>query len=121
MTFKFEHTNLCVANLEKSLEFYFKALQMKELRRKETDDRILSFLCGDTAPHQIEMAYFKYRTEPYVLGENPNHLAFRVDDIETAKAFHKDMGCFHHELTDFGVYFIEDLDGYLIEIMPTRK
>jgi lactoylglutathione lyase len=121
MTFKFEHTNLCVANLEKSLEFYLKALQMKELRRKETDDRILCFLSGDAAPHQIELAYFKHRTEPSNAGENPNHLAFRVDDIDSAKAFHQQMGCFHHELVDFGVYFIVDPDGYSIEIMPTRK
>ena len=57
---------------------------------------------------------------PYQLGENPTHLAFRTDDIALAKARHQEMGCFHHELPAFGVYFIADPDGCLSEIMPTR-
>lgn len=120
MTLKMEHNCICVTDLERTAAFYEKALQLTVRRRKSAEDREIIFLGSDLVPHQIEVIRMNDHPAAYDLGENPTHLAFRADDIEGAKAFHKEMGCFHHELPAFGVYFIVDPDGYLCEIMPTR-
>ena len=48
MSFKFAHNNINVLDLDRSLEFYQKALGLTEVRRKEAEDGsfILSYL-GD--------------------------------------------------------------------------
>ena len=45
----------------------------------------------------------------------------RVDDYEAARKRHEEMGavCFVNE--KMGVYFIEDPDGYWIEILPEKR
>lgn len=121
MTLKMEHNCIYVADLERTRAFYERALQLKELRRKEGSDRYILFMGGDLSAHQLEIIQMKEHAEPWNLGENPTHLAFRADDLDAARAFHQELGCFHHEMSEFGVYFIADPDGYLSEIMPTRK
>lgn len=121
MTFNMEHSCIYVADLERTKDFYQQAFHLEERRRKEGEDRHILFLGGAPAPHQIEVIQMKGRETPWALGENPTHLAFRTDDYEAAMAFHKKMGCFHHEMVEFGVYFVTDPDGYLSEVMPTRK
>jgi lactoylglutathione lyase len=54
------------------------------------------------------------------LGDNESHLAFTVDDYEAAYAKHQQMGCICYENKEMGLYFIEDPDGYWIEIIPKR-
>lgn len=120
MTFKMEHNCICVTDLARTAEFYAQALQLSVLRRKSGADRDIVFLGGELSAHQIEVICLHDHPGGYGLGENPTHLAFRTDDIAGAMAFHKELGCFHHELPEFGVYFIQDPDGYLCEIMPTR-
>lgn len=121
MTFKMEHSCIHVADRERTRAFYETAFGLTELRRKEGSDRHILFLGGTLAPHQIEVIQLKDRQAPFQLGENPTHLAFRAEDIDAAKAFHTELGCFHHEMPEFGVYFVADPDGYLCEVMPTRK
>jgi lactoylglutathione lyase len=121
MWFNMEHNCICVTDLEKTIQFYEKALQMKVTRKKQAADRDIVFLGGGKSPHLIEVIHMHDHPQKYQLGENPTHLAFRTDLIEEAKQMHKQMGCFDHELPEFGVYFITDPDGYLCEIMPTRK
>ncbi len=61
------------------------------------------------------------RKEPYDLGEQEYHLAFETDDMDAAHAKHEAMGCICFENPSMGIYFIEDPDGYWIEIIPPRK
>ena len=44
----------------------------------------------------------------------------RTDDMEAAHALHVEMGCICFENPDMGIYFINDPDGYWIEICPAR-
>ena len=48
--------------------------------------------------------------------DNEIHIAFIADDYDAAHAFHKDMGCICYENEKMGIYFIEDPDGYTVEI-----
>ena len=48
-------------------------------------------------------------------------LALVVDDFEAARKRHKDMGCLCYENSKMGIYFIEDPDGYWVEILPEKR
>lgn len=123
MKFTFAHNNLNVLNLEKSLDFYKKALGLTEMHRKEAADGsfILAFLSDGVTPHQLELTWLKDWERPYDLGDNEFHLAFVVDNYESAHALHATMGCICYENTGMGIYFIEDPDGYWLEIVPKRS
>ena len=68
----------------------------------------------------MELTYLFDRKEPYGLGEAEFHLAMHVSDFEAAHKLHEEMGCICYENSDMGIYFIEDPDGYWIEIIPER-
>jgi lactoylglutathione lyase len=123
MKFTFAHNNFNVLNLEKSLDFYKKALQLTEARRREAPDGsfILVFLSDGQVPHQLELTWLRDRKEPYNLGDNEFHLALIVDDFEGAHALHEKMGCICYENKAMGIYFINDPDDYWIEIVPKKR
>ncbi len=122
MKFTFAHNNLNVYDLEKSLDFYSKALGLKAIRRKEADDGsfVLVYLGDNTTPHQLELTWLRDMERPYELGDNEIHLAFQVDDFESALAKHREMDCVCFENPTMGIYFIEDPDGYWLEIIPAK-
>ena len=123
MTFRFYHCNINVRELERSLKFYDEALGLKPVREKEAADGSLKlvFLANEASDLQIELTCVgEHADRDYDLGENESHLAFRVDDFAAAKAKHDAMGCVCFENPGMGVYFIEDPDGYWIEIVPVR-
>ena len=122
MKFLFNHNNINVLNLEKSISFYKEALGLGEVRRKTAgDDSFILVYMGDgQTPHSLELTWLRDRKEPYDLGENEFHLAFTVDDFEAAHAKHQEMGCICYENPGMGIYFISDPDGYWLEIVPAR-
>ena len=99
MNFKFNHNNLNVRDLEKSIQFYKDALGLTVVREK------------DAADGSFKLVY---------LGDNEIHLAFTVDDMDAALAHHKEMNCVCFENESMGIYFIEDPDGYWLEIVPEK-
>ena len=119
---KFNHFNFNVLNLEKSLEFYEKALGLKPVREKDASDGSfkLVYLGDGVTDFTLELTWLRDRTEPYDLGEQEFHLAFVTDRFDALLARHRAMGCVCFENPDMGVYFIEDPDGYWIELVPER-
>ena len=120
MNFKMVHENYNVSDLERSLEFYEKALGLTEQRRKTRDSFTIVFIGNEQSDFQLELTWLKDHPQPYNLGECEFHLAFRTDDMEAAHALHEEMGCICFENPAMGIYFIEDPDGYWLEIVPTR-
>ena len=123
MRFTFAHNNINVLDLGKSVEFYKTALGLTEVRRREAGDGsfILVFLGDGRTPHRLELTWLRDRKEPYNLGDNEIHLAFSVDDYAGALARHKEMGVVCFENPAMGIYFIEDPDGYWVEIVPEKR
>lgn len=118
--FTFAHNNFNVINLEKSLEFYKEALGLQEVKRKESNDGsfILIFLSDGSTAHQLELTWLRdWEKDSYDLGDNEIHLAFKTDNMEAAHKKHEEMGCICYENKEMGIYFIEDPDGYWIEII----
>jgi len=123
MEFRFDHNNINVRDLGKSVNFYREALGLVETRRFEPKDKsfILVYLGDGKSTHRLELTWLRDRTEPYNLGDNEFHLAFKVDDYPAAFARHREMGCVCYENPAMGIYFIEDPDGYWLEIIPEKK
>ena len=95
MKFTFYHNNINVADLDKSIEFYQKALGLKITKETEAADGSfkLVFMGDDTTPHKLELTWLRDMDRPYDLGDNEIHLAMQTDDMDAALAFHKEMDC----------------------------
>ena len=122
MHFKFAHQNLNVFNLEKSLKFYEESLGLRESRRIQPKDGsfLIVYLSDGKSPFLLELTWLRDRKTPYELGDNEIHLAFTTEDYEGAKAKHKAMKCICYENEAMGIYFIEDPDGYWLEVIPAK-
>ena len=122
MSYVFNHFNFNVLDLERSLKFYDEALGLKVVREKKAANGsfILKFLGDGVSDFSLELTWLRDRTEPYDLGEQEFHLAFMTEDLAAAHEKHEKMGCICFENPSMGIYFIEDPDGYWIEIIPWR-
>lgn len=124
MNFTFAHNNFNVINLDRSLAFYREALGLKEVRRIEPEDGsfIIAYLGDGVTGHCLELTWLRdWDKDCYHLGDNEFHLALRTDNFAEAHEKHQKMGCICFENTDMGIYFIQDPDGYWIEIIPAKK
>lgn len=118
----FNHCNINVTNLEKSIEFYSKALGLKVMKEKEASDKSfkLVYLSDGISPFTLELTWLKDHPQPYELGENESHICFHVDDYDAYHKLHEEMGCICFENTAMGLYFIHDPDDYWFEIVPNK-
>ena len=120
---RFDHFNVNVSDLEKSIDFYGKALGLKEVKRKEDPSGrfILAYLGDGASSFLLELTWLRDHPEKYNLGENESHLCFRVPgDYDKTREYHNEMGCVCYENNEMGLYFIIDPDGYWIEILPLK-
>lgn len=118
---KFDHFNINVTDLDKSIDFYKKSLGLREAKRKEAGDGsfILVYLSDGVSPFSLELTWLRDHPQAYELGENESHLCIRVEgNYEEIRAFHREMGCICYENHDMGLYFINDPDEYWIEVLP---
>lgn len=120
---RFDHFNFNVTDLDKSIEFYDKALGLKEVRRKEAGDGsfILVYLGDGETDFTLELTWLRDHPQKYDLGECEFHLCMRMPgDYDANREYHRGMGCICYENHDMGLYFISDPDGYWIEILKLR-
>ena len=119
----FDHFNINVADLDRSLAFYDRALGLKEVGRKEAADGsfVLVYLGDGACGFRLELTWLRDHAGAYELGENESHLCMHVaGDYDAVRAFHREMGCICYENHDMGLYFIADPDDYWIEILPAE-
>ena len=120
---RFDHFNVNVTDLDRSIRFYETALGLKEVGRKEAADGsfILVYMGDGVTGFSLELTWLRDHTQAYELGENESHLCLRVEgDYDEARRFHKEMGCVCFENEAMGLYFINDPDDYWIEILPVK-
>ena len=120
MKFRMVHENYNVADLAASMAFYEKALGLKEVRRKTAPDgaHIIVYLSNEESDFELELTWLRDHPQKYDIGEEEFHLAFKTDDFEAAHKLHEEMGCICFENPAMGIYFIQDPDGYWLEIIP---
>ena len=120
---KFYHFNFNVVDLTRSLAFYKQALGQEPVREKNAEDGSfrLVYLGQEESDFQLELTWLRDRGDkPYDLGECEFHLAFLTDEYDALHRRHQEMGCICFENPAMGIYFIQDPDGYWIEIVPVR-
>jgi lactoylglutathione lyase len=118
-----------VGNLDRSIDFYTRLLGMKLLRRQDYPEGrfTLAFVgYGDEADHTVVELTHNWDTEAYELGNGFGHIALGVADIYGAcealaangAKITRAPGPMKHGSTV--IAFIEDPDGYKIELIERK-
>jgi lactoylglutathione lyase len=124
------HTMLRVRNLETSLAFYCEQLGMSLLRKKDYPggEFTLAFVgYGDESENAVLELTYNWGREDYVLGDAYGHIAIGVDDIYATcdgiktqgGKITREPGPMKHGTTV--IAFVEDPDGYKVELIQTKN
>ena len=127
----FLHTMLRVFDLDRSTAFYVGLLGMRELRRREVPDGrytlvFMGYASNAEGQAEIELTYNWDQKGPYELGSAFGHLAVGVPDVAAACTQVRDGGgrvVREAGPVKFGttvIAFVEDPDGYKIELIERR-
>ena len=123
---KFLHTMIRVKDIEKSLDFYTKVLDMELDSKRRLDDCWLYFLSDKEKTCQIELTYNDETPENgYEIGNGFGHFAFEVDSFDEFTKKLTDLGYEYlyspFDLNGKGsmIAFIQDPDGYEIELIES--
>jgi lactoylglutathione lyase len=123
------HTMLRTGNLQRSIDFYTRVVGMNLLRQKDypAGEFTLAFLgYGDESEQSVIELTYNWGVEQYELGSGYGHIAIEVDDVYQAADRIKAQG--GRILRDAGpmnagstiIAFVEDPDGYPIELIGAR-
>ena len=128
-SYRYLHTMLRVGDLDRSVAFYRDMFGMKELRRRDVPDGKYTLVFmgyGDESDHTVLELTYNYGVDRYEMGTAFGHLAVSVPDIYGACEKMRTAGT---KITrepgpvKFGttvIAFVEDPDGYKIELIETR-
>jgi lactoylglutathione lyase len=123
------HTMLRVGDLDRSIQFYTDVLGMKLLRQKEypSGEFTLAFLgYGEESDNTVLELTYNWDTDKYDLGNGYGHMALEVDDVYRATEEIRNRG--GKIIREAGpmnagstiIAFVEDPDGYQIELIGKR-
>lgn len=119
------HMMVRVLDEARSVKFYEDCFGLKVAERRVWPDFSLTYMSNPENDFEVELTVNKGRTEPYNLGDGYGHVAFAVDDLEAEHTRIKaagyaagDIKTMTHDGQPFGkFFFIQDPDGYKIEIL----
>jgi lactoylglutathione lyase len=123
------HTMIRVGDLQKSIDFYTRILDMKLLRKKDYPEGrfTLAFLgYGTEATTTVIELTHNWDTNRYDLGNGFGHIAIQVNDVHQATDQIRELG--GKIIREAGpmnagttiIAFVEDPDGYPIELISTH-
>ena len=124
------HTMIRVGNLDRSIAFYTEVLGMRLLRRTDYPEGrfTLAFVgYGEESEGAVIELTFNWDTAAYELGNGFGHIALQVPDAYAACAEIKqrsgkvtrEAGPMKHGTTV--IAFVEDPDGYKIELIQAKS
>ncbi|WP_298972851.1 VOC family protein [uncultured Roseobacter sp.] len=119
------HSMIRVLNEERSVKFYEDAFGLSSAERLDFEKFTLVYLSNAENSFELELTINKGRTEAYDLGDGYGHLAFCVDDLAAEHKRFEDAGYAPRKIVDFApggetlarFFFVQDPDGYEIEVM----
>ncbi len=121
---KFLHSMIRVKDIDKSLDFYTKVLDMKLSHQKRLEDCTLYFLKDEYDTYEIELTHNdEMPKEGYKNGNAFGHFAFGVNSLDEFTKKIKKLGYVYlYEPFDLNgkgskIAFITDPDGNEIELI----
>jgi lactoylglutathione lyase len=119
------HTMIRVLDEARSVDFYGRAFGLEIADRFDFETFALLYLSNSESTFEVELTVNKGRTEPYGLGDGYGHLAVSVTDLDAEHVRLDALGFNPQKIVEFnreGVriarfFFIEDPDGYKIEVL----
>lgn len=132
---RFLHTMIRVGDIDRSIAFYCGGLGMRELRREDypSGKFTLVFLgFGNETDHTVIELTYNYGEAAYTHGTGFGHLAFAVSDIGQAcqrllgqgvKLLRPPGPMTHTAINGQRdvIAFVEDPDGYRVELIETQR
>ena len=109
----------------RSVDFYRNAFGLDIADRLDFETFTLIFLASAETGFELELTVNKGRTEPYALGDGYGHLAVSVADLDSEHDRIGALGLNPKKIVEFNrdgsliarFFFIEDPDGYKIEVL----
>ncbi len=128
----FVHTSIRTSNMERSIDFYTKLMELKLLSRREIpqNNAEIAFLQDPEGKgSRLELTFYK-KQKKFVQAEYENrvfdHIAFEIRSMEkTISTLRKEKITITDEPFKLGpagplIAFIEDPDGTLIELIERK-
>ena len=121
---RFYHCNHSVLDIERSCAFYAEQFGLRVMRQLTAYEGALrlAFLGNDASDFRLELTWNRDRKTPYALGEKEFHVAFYTDSYDALLQKHKAAGIVVLDEPELRLYFVEDPDGYRVEVveLPAR-
>ena len=122
------HMMIRVLDEARSISFYDKTFGLKVAERLDFPNFTLVYLSNGESPFELELTVNKGRTSSYQLGDGYGHVAFTVDDLDREHARFQAAGLSPREIVELNrdertlarFFFIDDPDGYKIEVLQRR-
>ena len=109
----------------RSVDFYRKAFDLDIADRLDFDSFTLVYLSNAESEFEVELTVNKGRDQAYALGDGYGHLAVSVADLDAEHGRVTALGLNPKNIVEFKregaliarFFFIEDPDGYKIEVL----
>ncbi len=123
------HSMIRVLDEARSVDFYRDAFGLQVAERLDFDTFTLVYLRNAETEFEHELTVNKGRQEPYALGDGYGHLAVSVADLDGENDRLGALGLNPKKIVEFKhngsvlahFFFIEDPDGYKIEVLQRRN
>jgi lactoylglutathione lyase len=128
--FRFIYTGVRVKNMDESINFYTKVLGMKIAEKRERTEPTKGEVVTLKSPGSIQLLELNFYENdspfyaPYVNGEDLDHLAFDVEDLESAVSSLKSKGVEvvvePYQIGGWKEAFVKDPNGIWIELLQRK-
>ena len=119
------HSMIRVLERDRSVDFYRKAFDLEVADVFDFETFTLIYLSNEETEFEVELTVNKGQETPYDLGNGYGHIAFTVDNIEAEHERLSSLGISPGDIKSLDhdgkklatFFFLEDPDGYKIEIL----
>jgi lactoylglutathione lyase len=120
------HTSITVKDMDESIAFYTESFGMRLRNRDEIkqNNAEIAFLETGDSNHKIELTWWKDKKD-YVDGDQLDHIAFGVPDLERAvrdlRARGVEIAKEPYSLGTSRIAFVKDPNGIWLELIEKQK
>ena len=119
------HSMIRVLERDRSVDFYRKAFDLEVADVFDFETFTLIYLSNEESEFEVELTVNKAQETPYDLGNGYGHVAFTVDNIEAEHRRFASLGFSPGDIKSLdhngrnlaSFFFLQDPDGYKIEIL----